>query len=288
MTRESTNCTTATNYALEGEIKDQPSVQAIPGPAGELGPWLELIPDRHTNVPEVILTKTHCKAFCSGKTCGPKQTLQSARSFMIGCLSGERAVLTDDGSLEVLVGLTYKPERVKKAIHLFRHPLDNVVARFNLVSNEEGDAGNADFTKLFPKNATGFQRWCALDDLNHELLKERLVDRSLRRKMVKIPCFNEFFRYVQWHNLAFSTSHDMGIPTMLLHYHEYSDDFEGTRDRVLEFLEMTRVGEGIEFHSGKEYHHYYTKAQRTLILDFLEEFSSADTWGQIKRYDFEE
>jgi hypothetical protein len=126
MTRESTNYTTATNYALEGEIKDKPSLKAIPGPAGELGPWLKKIPGRHTNVPEVILTKTHCKAFCSGKGCGPEQTLQSARSFMIGYLSGERAVEKDDGSLELLVGLTYKRERDKKALPLFRHPVSNM------------------------------------------------------------------------------------------------------------------------------------------------------------------
>jgi hypothetical protein len=45
MTREASNSTTATNYALEGEIRDKPSVLAIPGKAGSEGPWLELIPD---------------------------------------------------------------------------------------------------------------------------------------------------------------------------------------------------------------------------------------------------
>jgi len=60
MTREASNRTTASNYALEGEIKDQPSVQAIPGPDGRNGPWLELIPDRHTDIPtNLILTKSH-------------------------------------------------------------------------------------------------------------------------------------------------------------------------------------------------------------------------------------
>jgi len=59
MTREATNCTTATNYALEGEVPDLPSVQAIEGGAGQRGPFLELIRDRHTNVPPTILTKTH-------------------------------------------------------------------------------------------------------------------------------------------------------------------------------------------------------------------------------------
>jgi hypothetical protein len=124
MTREATNCTTATNYALEGDITDKPSVPAIQGPVGDQGPWLELIPDRFTTVPETILTKTHCKGFCNGKSCGPDKTIHTVRSFMIGCLSGTRAIEMEDGSLEK-VHVTYKPERVKKAIHIFRHPFDN-------------------------------------------------------------------------------------------------------------------------------------------------------------------
>jgi hypothetical protein len=285
MTREATNCTTATNYALEGEIKDKPSVQAISGPEGELGPFLELIPDRFTTVPEVILTKTHCKGFCSGRSCGPDKTVHTVRSFMTGCLTGSRAIETDDGVEKI--GVTYKPERVKKAIHIFRHPLDNIVARFHLEFAVQGSRGNADFTKLFPRNSTGFQRWCALEDLNRDLLESRFIDVRLRLKMRESTCFNEFYRYVQWHNLAFSVSQDMGIPTMLLHYQEYSEDFEGTRDRVLEFLELTRVGEGIEFIPGKEYRHYYSPQQKSSIYALLEELSSANTWGQIKDYDFE-
>jgi hypothetical protein len=286
MTREAANCTTATNYALEGEIKDKASVQAIPGPEGELGPFLELIPDRFTTVPEVILTKTHCKGFCSGRSCGPDKTVHTVRSFMTGCLTGTRAIETDDGVEKIYV--TYKPERVKKAIHIFRHPLDNIVARFHLEFAVQGSRGNAAFTKLFPRNSTGFQRWCALEDLNRGLLESRFIDSRLRNKMMESTCFNEFYRYVQWHNLAFSVSQDMGIPTMLLHYREYSEDFEGTRDRILEFLELTRVGEGIEFHSGKEYRHYYSPQQKSSIYALLEELSSANTWGQIKDYDFEE
>jgi hypothetical protein len=286
MTREATNCTTATNYALEGEIKDKPSVPAIPGPKGEQGPWLELIPDRFTKVPEMILTKTHCKGFCSGRSCGPEKTVHTVRSFMTGCLTGTRGIETDDGMQKVTV--TYKPERVKKAIHVFRHPLDNIVARFHLEYNVQGAKGNSDFTKLFPKNSTGFNRWCSLDNLNRDLLESRFIDRGLRDSMKQVTCFNEFYRYVQWHNLAFSTSHDMAIPTMILHYHEYSDDFENTRDRILEFLELTRVGEGIEFHSGKEYRNYYSRQQKQAIYTFLEEFASAETWGQLKDYDFEE
>lgn len=97
-----------------------------------------------------------------------------------------------------------------------------------------------------------------------------------------------YYSYIQWHNLAFAVSHDMAVPTMILHYGEYAEDFENTRDRILDFLELERVGEGIEFHSGKEYRDYYSAEQKELIQAFLHEFASAETWEQIKDYDFGE
>lgn len=63
LARESSNCSTATNYALEGEIKDQPGVPAISTPKGLNGPWLNLIPGRSFNRPKFILTKTHCSGY---------------------------------------------------------------------------------------------------------------------------------------------------------------------------------------------------------------------------------
>jgi len=287
MTREASNCTTATNYALEGEIKDEPSVPVVAGPEGNQGPWLELIPDRHTSIPrDFILTKTHCKGFCSGRYCGPEKTIHTVRSFMVGCLSGTRAVRNKRGGLDK-ISVTYSPDLVKKAIHIFRHPLDNVVARFNLEYNVQSAKGDGKYTALFPKNATGFRRWCALDDRNQGLLKSRFIDEPLRRKLSGVPCFNEFYRYAQWHNLAFSMSRDMNLPTMILHYHEYSDNFEQTRDSVLNFLGLPRVGDGVEFHSGKVYRSYFSTKQKAAIRALLEELASTETWEQLKDYDFE-
>lgn len=285
MTREASNATTATNYALEGEIRDQPSVP-IHAAAAKNGPWLELIPGRHTTVPATtILTKTHCKGFCSGQHCGPSQMIHTVRSFMMGCLSGTKAVATDRGLAKVKT--TYGAHLVSKAIHIFRHPLDNIVARFHLDYNVQKAAGNVKFTQVYPKNAIGFWRWCANDDQNRGLLSSRFIDHSLRRALEKVPCFNEFYRYVQWHNLAFSTTADMNLTTMILHYHEYSDDFEKARDKVLDFLELPLTGTGIEFHDGKVYRHYYSKEQKLAIRGFIEQFASHETWEQLRGYDFE-
>lgn len=214
MTREAANCTTATNYGLEGEIRDEPSVPAIQGAAGSKGPWLERIPGRTTRIASTILTKTHCKGFCSGSFCGPEKTFHTVRSFMMGCLTGNQAVQDENGALS-LVDATYSKDLVKKSIHIFRHPLDNVVARFHLEFNMKRAAKDKKYMQLFPKNATGFHRWCVLDDRNRGLVQSRFVDRRLREHMLNIPCFNEFFRYVQWHNLAFAATQAMNTTTMV-------------------------------------------------------------------------
>jgi hypothetical protein len=120
LVREASNCTTATNYALEGDIKDKPSVPAIQGPEGQNGPFLELIRGRHTNMPSTILTKTHCKGICAGKGCGPHGGIETVRSFLNGCLSGVKAV-EKDGHI-VTQKVRYDRTLVKKAIHIFRHP----------------------------------------------------------------------------------------------------------------------------------------------------------------------
>lgn len=194
MTRECSNTTTGTNYGGEGEVRDAPSVQAIDGVAGTNGPYLELVPNRYTNVPEVMLTKTHCTGFCT--SCGPKKlVVETPRSFMRGCLSGSALVQKENGleSVEVI----YEPSLVTKSIHLFRHPLDNIVANFHLVSNQQRSLGNDGHAEEFPKNKTGFQKWCRNQDKVIKLLETNLVDDELKESLVKVPCFNEFFKYVQ-------------------------------------------------------------------------------------------
>lgn len=204
---------------------------------------------------------------------------------MIGCLTGNQGI--QSGKDLRLIDTTYDKSLVTKAIHLFRHPLDNVVARFHLEYNENRAAGDKHYVRHFPQNADGFRRWCARDDGNRGLVQSHFVDRRLREFMLKIPCFNEFYRYTQWHNLAFATTQAMNLTTMILHYHEYSDNFDLALERLLNFLDLPHVGEGIVFTDGKVYRNYYTYEQKDAIRNFLHEFATAETWEQLKDYDFE-
>ncbi|CAB9501838.1 expressed unknown protein [Seminavis robusta] len=285
LTREASNCTTATNYALEGEVKDQPGVQAIPTPDGSHGPWLEIIPNRPSRIPRFILTKTHCGGFCS--YCPPFKYVETPRSFQMSCQTGTKAYPSKEGELKKKV-VTYDSHLVKKAIHVFRHPLDNVVARFHLDHRRQLRGGNSkkslSWPTTFPRNSTGFQRWCHFMDSTSDLLDLHWVDQRMRDALDGVPCKAEFFRYVQWHNMAFVALDEMGIPSMNLHYEDYQYQFDETRERIIDFLELPRSSGSVEFVPGKEYRDYYNLTQTKAIQGFIKEFSSRATWTELERY----
>lgn len=285
MTRQASNRTTATNYALEGEVLDEPSIPAISGPAGTKGPWLEILRGEPTQLPDkYILTKTHCGGFCKDDGC---QIIHSPRSFLTSCLLNSQAVVNPAGDGLVKLHHKYNRALVAKAIHMVRHPLDNIVARFHLVHNIEKDTA---FLQRYPKNRTGFRRWCReqVDQRDALRYNHNYVDHRLRDMLRTIPCSTDFFQYVQWHNLAFTTTHDHRWPVLVVHYEDYATDLDRTRSQILNFLELESVGaEHLVFRDGKVYRDYYTMLERTNIQAFVQEFSTADTWKHMQRYDFE-
>ena len=63
---------------------------------------------------------------------------------------------------------------------------------------------------------TGFFRWCAFDDQDKKIIGSHFIDDALKERMERIPCHNDFYRLVQWHNLAFAMTRAMNIPTLVM------------------------------------------------------------------------
>ena len=202
--RELTNTTTATNYGLEGDIKDEESVPVFKGDVGADGPFLELIRGRTTNIPKLILTKTHCGGY--SYSLKPDTYIETPRKFLTECLFGKKGVRFEN-AME-LQKVWYKPDLVKKVVHIVRDPYDNVVARFHLDRYQKTDS----WLKEFPADKLGFKKWCkVLDDDDMMLMNHKFVDRDLRNALALIPCRAEFFRYVQWHNMVSSVLYPLPI-----------------------------------------------------------------------------
>ena len=149
---ELTNTTTATNYGLEGDIKDKESTPAFEG--GFNGPFLELIPDRSTNIPKLILTKTHCGGIAASRN--PTTYIETPRSFLKACLKGKRGVLSTESKSLATHSTWYSQELVKKVVHIFRNPMDNVVARFHLERKRFTSKKDVKWLARFPNNQQGF------------------------------------------------------------------------------------------------------------------------------------
>ena len=113
----------------------------------------------------------------------------------------------------------------------------------------------------------------------------RWIDANLRRAFEGVPCQAEFFRYVQWHNLAFATTRELALPTLVIHYENYTDALETTLSRILNFLEMPEHRRQlVTFHPGKVYPDFYTTAQRESIWRFLNKVAKPETRKNIIHY----
>lgn len=123
--------------------------------------------------------------------------IETPRSFMRSCLKGRRGVLTDNEMTTISV--RYGPDLVKKVVHIFRNPLDNIVARFHL-DRKIRARKNPRWLDDYPNNQQGFSLWCDSLNMNSSqaIFSSRWFDSSLKEAMRDVPCVTEFYRYVQW------------------------------------------------------------------------------------------
>jgi len=216
----------------------------------------------------------------------PESFIETSRSFMRSCLKGKRGVYSNTSSNEMVrINVRYSPNLVKKAVHIFRNPLDNIVARFHL-DRQIRARKNPGWFDDYPNNQEGFHRWCTHLTANADEVFKSLhwIDSSLLKVMEDVPCVTEFYRYVQWHNLAFTTTSDLQIPSFILHYEDYSIRFEEVTNELASFLGLEQVGEAPEFIDDKKYDDYYTASEKHTIAIFIRELATKSTWQNVEHY----
>jgi hypothetical protein len=173
MVKRATLFTTATNYGRSA-IHESTNVHAFPGPVGSNGPFLQIYPDFEVRIPQNILTKTHCMVGDYNDIDCHRTSNPALFRFVKQCLSGERML---DKKYFVAatewINVSYDSRLVKQAIHVIRNPLDNVVAKFNLMAETS-------------KNAEHFQQWCA--DLDRNFVVPDNLPTMAKEKIQHIPC----------------------------------------------------------------------------------------------------
>jgi hypothetical protein len=244
--------------------------------------WPDPDQSQYNRPPSYVLTKTHCGSRCND--CGPYYYLKDSRSFQNMCASGSKLEVSPDGTQQT-VTVGYNTSLVHKAIHLIRNPFDNVVSRFHLERHRMMKINNTEKLARFPESRQGFRSFCRYMD---DKWKDEVEGWWLTDEigiMRNIPCRDDFFRYIVWHNLAFdATDNKMDIPTYILHYEDYSERFNETVTGLLNFLDLQQENDPYPFHKGHTYLDYFTPEEKEAVKQAMKIISIDQTWHFIQHY----
>jgi hypothetical protein len=233
--------------------------------------------------------------------------LETWQSFLVHCLSGARSVpiTTNDkhNNIDHVKSLknananyqkqyvTYHPTLVEKAVHLIRNPFDNLVSRFHHEQKEHKKRHDTQWTRRYSNDPRGFRKWCADEDTLFRSHEQSIDWKSLGYDPHKmqmhfegVACHAEFFRYVQWHNLAVVAVQKLDIPVMYVHYEDYTTDLKGETDRMLQFLNLERVGILPTFDSNKDYSDYFSLEERAAASELMRVAASDEGRKLMERY----
>lgn len=298
--------TTATNYGVE-QSGYSTSIPIKPNLTE--GPFFRF-PKR--NYSKYILTKTHCGAckpnsivyketkfglvisdtiftFVKLRTkldcsrCSPERYIVNAGRFGADCRSGNKL----ENGKQLSINQAYSSSLVKKAVHIIRNPFNNIVSRLRYQHKTWADRPDREeFLRLFQADQQGFRRWCQfLDYSTRKTFTSDLLDNKTKELYPLIPCPAEFYRYVQWHNLATEiTEKRMRIPVLSLFYENYTESYNDTVNQLLDFLELEAVSDPSPFIEGKEYPDYFTDDEKYYAGILAKHLATTKTWSLIGHY----
>ncbi len=277
-----TNTTTATNYGHEQDTKKN-SISIFPdsidGPFYRYPSW--------SFPPKYILTKTHCGGECDAcQIPGNEEYINSTQDFEKACCTGKRIV--NGTKIKTL----YSPDVLQRAVHLIRHPFDNIVARLHLRERhweqQRNDPKYQERVALWNRTKDGFRAYCEFRDTRsfRQEFKERSLSNEILMVAKDVPCYQEFVTYTRWHNYAVELLAEKSIPVLTLFYEDYALDWNKTVQELLDFLLLSPAPDAQpeEFILGKHYDEFYDQNEKLAAKKLVQELASAELWSLLQRY----
>jgi hypothetical protein len=221
--------------------------------------------------------------------------VETPLSFLEQCEAGLRGTVDTKGKRKVQEVRYDARTAVSKAIHLIRHPLDNIVSRFHLEWNEHHKYNSTEnlpwirkeFPANFERNPTGFRLFCKAMAKRYEsqYRKSRYINDDMVQMLKDVPCYGDLMRWIQWHNLALWTTRELQLPTYILYYEDYDTRFNETIAELLDFVQLPPVGTLVPFIAGKSYGEtYFTEDERQLVKTAIQKLAFRETWKLIEHY----
>jgi len=226
----------------------------------------------------VLLSKTHCTAYCDN--CPSTEFVHSLDSFERGC----RSALFGPGLID-----EYPASLVSKAVHLFRDPFDNLVARkkagvqIRLRSDPEAWTNSV----IVQDTKQGLHAWCKHIDESFDKGEGQasLLDIPTKALFAGVPCASELYKIVAWHNLAIKVTQSLAVPVHYVHYEDYySEGFYETVRNLTGFLDIDLVQKPNKLLSEKSSIDLFDASEITAIAKFVRAFASPNCWEHVSRY----
>ena len=244
-----------------------------------------------------ILTKTHCGSHCI--LCpNPNDYIETYRSFDVACRASHKMKMIDDGGINK-EHVVYSGNVPQRAVHLLRHPLDNIVARLHLQEKRweqqifhDGEGENLEekqlFLDTFNNTREGFHAWCEFQDYAGRKYEtnSRFYDEELWEIARQLPCHAELIRYITWHNLAMEVIRRRNLPVLTMYYESFETDWNATVDSLFDFLYL-QPAEGVaplEFIAGKHYLDHFESHHVVLAKQLTRLLASPEAWQLLEHY----
>ena len=243
----------------------------------EHGPW-----SRHPDLPlpdTYILVKTHCGGYCDD--CHPLDYVQSLENFASSCTTC--STNDSDGKRITYPDAYNSSSLVRRVIHLIRDPFDNLISRIHLARKLR--------PKQWPDNsseAEAYKSWCwHLDHLHKGFYRNNSTTFSVSTLDLfrELPCFAEWYRYIQWHNHALDLLEKrLQVPVHTLYYEDYSLHFSETVNELLQFLQLKAVAGPRNFHAGKSYRYLFSNQEKRAARILVQSLAKPATWKRLQHY----
>jgi Sulfotransferase domain len=233
----------------------------------EVGPFLLQL---FQQIPSYVITKTHCWGY---NTDAPPKRYIDLKESMFEERCRTVTYPTPDAKYDLADTRPYNMTVPKKAIHIVRNPFDNLVSRWHLWKND------------YENSTESFAEFCRYwDTKNAERGERKLLSEKTYELMKDLPCRSDWYRYVQWHNLAIQVIEKNQLPVLSINYEDYETRYGEVTQELLDFLELPKLHDPPPFKAGKSYMYEYTKEEQQKAKEFVQHMASQQTWSLVKRY----
>lgn len=266
----------ASNYGSEegNNLPNLPLYSSSPN-----GPYI--LHRNETQPKKYILTKTHCGGRCV--KCPPQMYMETQSFFMSRCAQGHRKsgeLLNEKEIVE------YDPLLVQRAIHLIRNPFDNIVSNFHLERKKKVQDSSTNWLDRYPNDVNGFRKWCSDKDMEYPEKEQQLLPKDVVEifQQQNIPCHAHFYKYAKWHDYTIEVRKKLKLPSIIVFYEDYEQNFSETATKIFEFLQVPQTKNTPSFVKGKTYSNFFTENEQKAALHLVRLIVGNETWDLLKIY----